>query len=180
MRGSCYSGAKEPLYRSSYHGCSQEIVARWFEGRKKKWYSLGWQESLVEKILLEKVILEKILLEKVIVEKIRFSQINDPRKTRSGSEECRKKRPGTQERWSQIRWTQIRWTQVIGETLEPSEEGRIEASLVGSQIGRAEERKRRHQGRFRSNEASSVSREESEPGGNRSRTADSSRSRARV
>lgn len=35
MRGSCYSCAKETPYRSSYHGCSQEIVTWWLEGWKE-------------------------------------------------------------------------------------------------------------------------------------------------
>lgn len=33
----------EPLYRSSYHGCSQEVVAR-FEGCKKVWQTLERSE----------------------------------------------------------------------------------------------------------------------------------------
>ena len=127
MRGSCYSGAKEPLYRSSYHGCSQEIVARWFEGRKKEWYSLGWQESLREKVFVEKILLEKIHLKEILVEKIRFSQINVPRNAWSGSQECRKEGAGTQERRSQIRWSQV-----ASKTLESSQKGWIEAWLVGS------------------------------------------------
>jgi hypothetical protein len=170
VRGSCYSGAKEPLYRSSYHGCSQEIVARWFEERKKRWHSRRWQEGLREKVVLEEIILQKIC----------FSQIHVARNARSRSQECRKKRSGAQERRSQIRWSQV-----VSETLESSKKEWIEAGLIGSEVRRSQKRKqdgaskssRGEQGRFGRNEASALSRGASQPGCERSCAADCSRRR---
>lgn len=86
MRRSCNS-VTGPLYRSSYHGCSQEVITRWFKGQKESRRSQERQEILGSQVILARSCQKERWKEKRGKEEERCSQ-----RTGEKEERCKEER----------------------------------------------------------------------------------------